>query len=268
MSRVVVVTGGTRGIGLGLAKSFLDKGCKVVICGRSEGSVQGALEELSALGDVHGLPCDVTDPDQVQALWDGAVERFGRVDIWINNAGVMHALVDFIDGSTEEIRQVVDVNLLGTLYGTHVAMRGMRDQEGGGAVYVMEGLGSDGKTRALHTLYGTSKVAVRYLFKALVDEAADTPVRIGSISPGIVVTDLLTAVYEDRPVEEFDRVKKIFNILADRVDTVAPWIVEQVLEAKNNGATITWLTGFTAFGRFMTAPFNKRDLFSDADMVQ
>ena len=100
------------------------------------------------------------------------------------------------------------------------------------------------------------------------EEAADSPVRVGSISPGIVVTDLLTSVYEDRPVEEYDRVKKIFNILADRVDTVAPWIVSQVLAAQNNGATITWLTGFTAFGRFMTAPFNKRDLFADADMVQ
>ncbi len=268
MKRVIVVTGGTRGIGLGLASSFLQKGCSVVICGRSEGSVERALETLQPLGDVLGVPCDVTNADQVQALWDAAVEHFGRVDIWINNAGVMHSLVDFADSSTDEIQSVVDVNLVGTLYGTHVAMRGMREQEGGGFVYVMEGLGSDGKTRALHTLYGTTKYAVRYLFKSLVDEAADTPVRVGSISPGIVVTELLTAVYEDRPVEEFDRVKKIFNILADRVDTVAPWIADQVLAAQNNGATITWLTGFTAFGRFMTAPFNKRDLFADADMVQ
>jgi len=268
MKRVVVVTGGTRGIGLGLAKSFLEQNCQVVICGRSEGSVEAALEILNPLGEVAGVPCDVANPADVQALWDAAVERFGRVDIWINNAGVMNTLADFADAPTEEIQRLVDVNLTGTLYGTHVAMRGMREQPNGGFVFVMEGLGSDGKTRAHHTLYGTTKYAVRYLFKALVDEAEDTPVRIGSISPGIVVTDLLTEVYEDRPVEEFDRVKKIFNILADRVETVTPWIAEQVLAAQGNGATITWLTGFTAFGRFMTAPFNKRDLFQDVDVVQ
>jgi len=264
MSRVVVVTGGTRGIGLGLAKAFLAKGCKVAICGRSETSVQRALEELAPLGEVHGFPCDVSDPKQVQAFWDSATASFGRVDIWINNAGVMHSLTEFSGASTEEIRSVVDVNLLGTLYGTHVAMRGMREQQGGGFVFLMEGLGSDGKTRAHHTLYGTTKSAVRYLFKSLVDEAADGPVRIGSISPGIVVTDLLMDVYEDRPEDEVQRVKRVFNILADRVETVAPWIAEQVLSAGNNGATITWLTGLTAFGRFMTAPFHKRDLFAEA----
>ena len=162
------------------------------------------------------------------------------------------------------MRTVVDVNLLGTMYGCQVAMRGMAAQEGGGFVYVMEGLGSNGRTRAHHALYGTTKAAVRFLYKSLVEEAEGTPVHVGSISPGIVVTDLLMDVYEDRPEAEVERVKRIFNILADRVDTVAPWIATQVLSTRNNGANITWLTNLTAFGRFMSAPFQKRDLFTEA----
>lgn len=265
MSRVVVVTGGTRGIGLGLAKAFLNNGCQVMICGRSSSSVSPVLEELSSLGEVHGVPCDVSEPVQVQALWDATVERFGRVDIWINNAGVMNSLVDFADASAEEIGTVVDVNLLGAMYGAHVAFRGMREQQGGGFVYLMEGLGSGGEVRPFHTVYGATKYAVRYLVKALVDEAKDTEVRIGSISPGIVVTDLLMDVYKDRPVEEVDKAKKVFNILADNVETVAPWIAERVLLAKDNGTSITWLTKFSAFSRFATAAFNKRDLFAEAE---
>tara|TARA_Y100001968_G_scaffold298445_1_gene308320 strand:- start:683 stop:1396 length:714 start_codon:yes stop_codon:yes gene_type:complete len=236
-----------------------------MICGRSSSSVVPVLEQLSALGQIHGIACDVAEPVQVQALWDAAVERFGRVDIWINNAGVMNSLVDFADAPTEEIGTVVDVNLLGAMYGAHVAFRGMREQQGGGFVYLMEGLGSGGEMRPFHTVYGATKYAVRYLAKALINEAKDTEVRVGSISPGIVVTDLLMDVYKDRPVEELDKAKKVFNILADNVDTVAPWIAERVLAARDNGTSITWLTKFTAFGRFATAAFNKRDLFAEAE---
>ena len=81
-----------------------------------------------------------------------------------------------------------------------------------------------------------------------------------NMSPGKTYT---FAVLTSAPFETRE-VKRVFNILADRVETVTPWLAEQVLNAKNNGATITWLSNLTAFGRFMTAPFQKRDLFTEA----
>lgn len=76
----------------------------------------------------------------------------------------------------------------------------------------------------------------------------------------MVVTDLLTQQYESRP-EDFEQAKRIFNILADRVETVTPWLARQVLDNEKNGARITWLTRRKTMGRFLVTPFRKRDLF-------
>ena len=98
--QTIVVTGSTRGIGHGLAREFLTRGHKLVVSGRSQDSVDAGLSRLEALGEVIGKPCNVGDRSAVQALWDFAVARFGRVDIWINNAALApdHSLFAEIPG--------------------------------------------------------------------------------------------------------------------------------------------------------------------------
>ena len=144
-------------------------------------------------------------------------------------------------------------------YGAKVALQGMR-QQGFGTLYNMEGLGSDGRKVEGLTLYGCTKSALRYLTDALAQEVKGSPVQVGSLSPGMVVTDLLTKQYEDRP-EEWEHAQRIFNILADRVETVTPWLAEKVLNNKKNGARIKWLTRRKSMGRFLAATFRKRNLF-------
>ena len=100
--------------------------------------------------------------------------------------------------------------------------------------------------------YGSTKRAVRYLQKALRKDTADTPVQVCTISPGIVVTDLLVGDY-DLSSEEWARAKKIFNILGDEVHTVTPWLAEHVLATDKSGARVAWLTRRKATRRFMTA---------------
>ena len=119
--KTIVITGSTRGIGHGLAKAFLARDCAVTISGRSLASVE---EAVAALVDEHydpqrilGQPCDVTDIDQVQALWDAAYAHFGKIDIWINNAGIAHPQVDFWQHPPERIRAVIETNLLGVMHG-------------------------------------------------------------------------------------------------------------------------------------------------------
>lgn len=261
----VVVTGSTRGIGRGLAEEFLKRGCNVVVTGRSQDSVDEVVAELGAQFSsdrVAGLGCDVRDHAANQRVWDRAVGRFGRVDVWLMNAGISADTKPLWEMDPDDIATVVDTNVTGSLLGAKVAMTGMLAQ-GGGRLYVMEGLGSDGRVQPGIITYGASKRAVRYICKALKkDLGKDSPVKVGTVSPGMVVTDMLVGEY-DRTSADWERVEKIFNILADKVETVTPWLVEQVL-ADDKGGKIAWLTKSKAARRFATAGFNKRDLFADA----
>ena len=261
--KTIVITGSTRGIGYGLADSFLVLGCAVTVSGRTQEAVDKAVAQLSAkhgADRVFGHPCDVTDFEQVQDLWNAAQTRFDKIDIWINNAGLPNPQMDFWELPAEEIQGVVSTNLIGAMYGTKVALRGMLEQ-GFGAVYNMEGLGSDGRKVEGLALYGSTKAGLRYLDDCLAKETEGTPVLVGALRPGMVVTDFLTYQYEDRPPEEWERAKRMFNIIADRVEDVTPWLARQVLGNDKNGACISWLSRWKVMGRFLTARFRKRNLF-------
>ncbi len=258
----IVITGSTSGIGYGLADSFLNLGCSVTISGRSEDKVQDVVKKLIAKHEasrLFGFTCDVTDYDQVQKLWDAAKAHFGQIDIWINNAGISHAETEIWNYTSREVRQVIETNIVGAIHGSIVALKGMREQSFG-AIYNLEGLGSDGRVIKGMALYGTTKSAVSYLTKAMAKETQGTPVLVGGIRPGMVATKLITAQYEGHP-EEWERVKRIFNILSDRVETVTPWLARKILSNTKNGVTIAWLTKGKLLGRFLTALFHKRNVF-------
>jgi NAD(P)-dependent dehydrogenase (short-subunit alcohol dehydrogenase family) len=260
--KTIVITGSTRGIGYGLADAFLNLGCAVTLNGRTQDSVEQALEGLAAKHGAErllGHSCDVTDLQQVQALWDAAKTHWGQIDIWINNAGIAHPQMGFIDLPPERIQAVVETNVIGAMYGAKVALRGMLEQ-GFGVLYNMEGLGSGGRRVEGLTLYGTTKHSLRYLTDALAQEVQGTPIQVGALRPGMVVTDMLTSQFEGQP-EEWERAKRAFNILADRVETVTPWLAQKALSNDKNGARIVWLSRLKVMGRFLMAPVRQRDLF-------
>ncbi|UCG71341.1 MAG: SDR family oxidoreductase [Chromatiales bacterium] len=261
-SQVIVVTGSTRGIGRGLAREFLKGGHKVVVTGRSQGSVDKALAELAPLGDVLGQPCDVRSRADLQQLWDAAVARFDRVDVWINNAALAPNHQLLADIPPEEIAATIDTNLTGTIYGSQVALQGMLAQ-GSGKIYTFEGFGSDGMTNPGLAIYGATKRAVRYFTQSLVKEYADSPVLIGSLSPGMVPTDLL--IYSSRAEDpaQWEKSKRIMNTLGDKVETVTPWLAEQALANDRHGANIAWLTRGKALKRFLLPSYRKRNIVDE-----
>jgi NAD(P)-dependent dehydrogenase (short-subunit alcohol dehydrogenase family) len=258
----IVITGSTSGIGLGLADSFLSLDCSVTISGHSKANLDKAHALLAAkYGHSRLLAniCDVTAYNQVQALWDAAKVKFGKTDIWINNAGVGHPEINIWDYSPDLINRVVNTNIIGAIYGSVVALKGMLEQ-GFGGIYNMEGLGSSGPIIRGVALYGISKSALSYLTKTMVKETQGTPILVGGLRPGMVATKLITEQYEGYP-EEWERSKRIFNILSDLVETISPWMAKKVLSNRKNGANIVWLTRFKIMGRFITAPLNKRKIF-------
>jgi short-subunit dehydrogenase len=260
----VVVTGGTRGIGYGLADSFLSRGCAVAICGRNPDNLSAAMTNLTnkyPSNKIVGYLSDLRDFSEVQAFWDKAKEQFGQIDIWINNAGITHPRLPLWEQTPETLEAVVETNLLASLYGSKVAIQGMLKQ-GFGTLYNMEGSGSGGMKVKNLTLYGTTKYAIRFLTESLVLETKGTPIIVGAISPGIVVTDLLTGQYDDEKNPMPTATKRLLNVLADRVETVAPYLVEQILANQKTGVRLAWLTKGKALRRLLFSPFSKRDLFN------
>ncbi len=261
----ILITGSTRGIGKGLATEFLRLGHRVVITGRSEAAVAAATGQLAPLGQVLGVACDVRELASVQAAWAAGVARFGQIDLWINNAAVATDRALLADLPADQIRTTVDTNLLGTLYGCQVAIAGMRGQPGGGKVFTFEGFGSDGMSRPGLTVYGATKRALRYLTAALARECAGTNVLIGSLSPGIVATDLLLYSSKGEDQAEWEQARRTLNILGDTVETVTPWLAREALAMTKQGARISWMTPAKAAGRFAMSAFRKRDILSELE---
>ncbi len=262
----IVITGSTRGIGYAMADAFLAKGCRIIVNGRRQERVEQACVDL-AMGygseNLYGYPATVSQPEEIAGLWSYAVDHLGAVDIWINNAGLAHDTEMVWELPAGTAKEVIDVNVLGLIYGSQVAMNGMLEQ-GFGQIYNMEGFGSNGRIRAGMGIYGTSKAAVHYFTQAMIQEAQDTGIIVGSLSPGMVMTDLLLDRYKDDP-EGLEEAKSIFNILADTTENVAPWLVEQILTNDKNGANIDYMPRSKMVGRFLKSPFSKRDLFTDED---
>jgi NAD(P)-dependent dehydrogenase (short-subunit alcohol dehydrogenase family) len=260
----VVITGSTRGIGLGLAREFRARGHDVVISSRGQAAVDAAVAALSAApgsGRVVGLAADVGDRTAVQALWDGAVAALGRVDIWINNAGLTGPKRDVSALTDADIAPVINANIWGMIYGTQIPLAGMSAQ-GAGKIFNFEGFGSDGMTAPGLTIYGLTKRALTYFTKSVNKEIKGLPVLLGTISPGIVTTDLLEESKDEDPAR-WEKTKRMYNILADHVETVAPFITERVLAADKPGTAIRWLTTGKAMRRFLLQPIVRRKVMPD-----
>jgi NAD(P)-dependent dehydrogenase (short-subunit alcohol dehydrogenase family) len=258
----VVITGSTSGIGLGLADAFLARDCAVTISGHSQMNLDKAYGILAAKHDegrIFAYLCDVSHYDEVRGLWNAAMERFGRIDIWINNAGAGHPQTSIWNYSRETIDKLVSANVTGALYGLNVASKGMMEQ-GFGSIYNMEGLGSSRRVIKGLALYSATKSALASLTTAAAKEVEGTPILVGGLRPGMVATKLITAQYEGHP-EEWKRAERIFNILSDRVETVTPWLVDKILSNKKNGVRIQWLSWWKLLLRFLESPFHKRTVF-------
>ncbi|MBE0679823.1 MAG: SDR family oxidoreductase [Bacteroidales bacterium] len=261
--KTAVVTGGTRGIGAALVRSFLESGWNVAWSGTSENTLGKSLQSLEGHFESRSyaaFKCDVTDEADLVSLWDGAVNNFGSVDIWVNNAGTSNDQTPFHELGTGVFTRIIDTNVKGLMLATHVAYNRMLVQ-GSGAIYNMEGLGSDGRRITGLTPYGTSKRAVRYFSDAFAAEVKRGPVIVGTISPGMVLTDMtMTQVRKDP--EHSRQLIKIYNILANEADTVAPFLVRKMIANNRNGAKISWLTTGKVIRRFLFAPFSRRDIVS------
>lgn len=265
--KTVVITGSTRGLGFEMAKLFRAADYNVVINGVNPARLDASLAALRALqgkGAVEGCGGNVTSTEDVQKLIDLAVEKFGTIDVWINNAGVNQPMKAIWELSEYEIDAVLSVDLRGAVMGTKLAVLQMEKQPEGGFIYNLEGYGSNDAMMLGLNMYGTCKRAMTHFTQAAAKECEErgNKVKIGRLSPGIMITDFtVKALGGKESIDLPEKTKKIYNILGDYPDTVAAHLVKEMLKNEKNNAHIEWLTSGKAAWRFMTAGFNKRNFF-------
>lgn len=262
----VVITGSTKGVGRGLANEFAKRGHNVVISSRKQDDIDQTVEEISALGGgkASGTVCDITQKSMLQNLWDYAVAAFGKADIWINNAGraigrrLAHELPE------NEIEIMVDGNLKGTIFASQVAITGFRKQ-GSGTLYNLLGGSYDAKRLVPGmSVYSSTKAGIYLFTEYLKDENKDQNILVGTISPGMLISDNWFNEQKQLSAREWESIKPTLNVLCDHVETATPWLVDEVLANKKHGHHISWLTGGKIAKRFFAAKVlgRKRDLFS------
>ncbi|WP_375194341.1 SDR family oxidoreductase [Sphingobium sp.] len=240
MGKTAIVTGSTRGLGRGIAAELARRGYRVVIAAQSGRDSAKVAAEIAP--DALGLGCDVTDAGQVQALWDGAVERFGSVDLWINNAGLALTGQGLATLPSQDFSKMLAINLLGAMHGCQSALRGMSAQ-GGGRIYNVLGAGADGQPVPGMIGYATTKRALQFMTRSFAAETAGGPVLVGAISPGLVMTEgfLREHAHMAAGPEKAARERWV-NVIGDHVETIADWACDIFAADHDHGAEFAWLS--------------------------
>lgn len=242
--KVAVITGGSRGLGLGIAQAFVREGARVMIGSRSAASVAEAVRSLSPDGTrAAGQACDVGKRDDVEALARRAIEVFGRIDIWVNNAGVSAPYGPTAHVQPEAFEKVVQTNILGTYYGSMVALRYFLAQKSGKLINLL-GRG-DKNPVPLQNAYASSKAWVRAFSKALAEEYKGMGVEILRFNPGLVQTELMSQVeavqgYESK-LKPLETVMQIWSNPPEVPAQRAVWLASAATDGRN-GLEIQQLT--------------------------
>ena len=271
--KTVVITGSARGLGFEMAKLFKQNNLNVVISDLNLEALEktkSIIEKINSDSKVECCVCNVTKSQDILNLIEFAKEKFGAVDIWINNAGVNQPDKPIWELTEQEIDLILAVDLKGAVMGSKLVMEEMAKNHAG-AIYNLEGYGSNDAMMCGLTMYGTSKRAMTYFTQALAKESEEknTGVIVGRLSPGIMITDFIkNALGDKEKIQLPEKTKKVYNILGDYPDVVAKFLVEEMLKNTKNNAHIEWLTTAKAAFRFMTAGFNKRDFFKENKLIK
>ena len=193
--KTAIVTGGTRGIGFAIARTYLENGANVAIAGSRQESVEKALAKMTDYeGRVMGIWPDLCDPDAVAEAFNSVKERFGSLDILANNAGVS-SRTSLYDYTVEEFSKIMDLNVKAVFVCSQAAARIMKPQGGGVIISTSSMVAEYGQPSGCG--YPTSKFAVNGLTRSLARELAKDQIRVNAVAPGVTRTDMLSALPDE-----------------------------------------------------------------------
>ncbi|MDU1414530.1 MAG: SDR family NAD(P)-dependent oxidoreductase [Clostridium sp.] len=243
-NKVVVITGGTRGIGFATVKAFLDEGSKVVLCGSKKDTVDKAISELKSLNEnypVLGFFPDLLNLNEIKSMLDEIVKTWGTVDILINNAGISDSQSIF-NQDNEHFAKVMNINVQAVFNCSKLVAEIMKKNHSGVIL----------NTSSIVSLYGqksgvgypTSKFAINGLTKSLARELGNDGIRVNAVAPGIIATDMVAALdqnminkmAENIPVKRLGNPEDIANAFLFLASDMASYISGAILSV--DGAMI------------------------------
>jgi 3-oxoacyl-[acyl-carrier protein] reductase len=241
---VVITAAAGTGIGFATAKRCVEEGATVVVSDAHERRLGEAADALAGLPELSGerplaVPCNVTDESQVQRLYDAAVERHGRFDVAVNNAG-LGGQVDVVDMTDEQWALVMDVTLTGTFRCTRAALRHLYARGGGVIVNNASVLGWRAQAGQSH--YAAAKAGVMALTRCSAVEAAPHGVRINAVAPSLAVHPFLNKVMADEELAELSRrevfgrgaeVWEVANVIAFLASDYATFMTGEVVSVSS-----------------------------------
>jgi 3-oxoacyl-[acyl-carrier protein] reductase len=190
--RAAVVTGGTRGIGLAIARALAEDGASVVVSGRDAGRLESAVTEIETLGaSALGVAADQSKREDCDRLVDAAKERFGRIDVLVNNAGITRDQL-LVRMKDDDWDQVLDTNLRGVFLMTRAVAKSMMRQKSGRIINIASTAGAMGNPGQVN--YSAAKAGVIGLTKAAARELAHWNILVNAVAPGLIETDMAAAI--------------------------------------------------------------------------
>jgi len=191
--KVAVITGSSRGLGFAIAEAYAKEGASVVLAARNADTLNQAVAALEQKGyNAAGRTVDAASYADLEALRDLAIQKFGHLDIWVNNAGVGASYGPTLEVPLQDFERVLKTNIFGTYYGSMVAMKYF-SQQGSGKLINLLGRG-DTQPVPFQNAYSSSKTWVRSFTLALAKEYQDSGIGVYAFNPGLVLTDMLTHV--------------------------------------------------------------------------
>lgn len=264
--KTVVITGSARGFGYAMIELFYKNNFNVVVTDINENELDKAVNKLAMIesgGEILSFNVDVTKSSDIDVVIQETVLEFGGIDIWINNAGVNQPNKPIWELDEEVINRLIDIDIKAVVNSTRLVINQMNKQ-GYGAIYNVEGHGSNDATITGLSIYGMSKRAVTYFTDALIHETKEKNINItiGKITPGIMITNFIsTSLGDGQKIILDDKTKKIYNILGDYPETIAKFMVSKIIKNKKKYPKFVFLSNRRAAWRFMTSGFNKKNYF-------
>lgn len=258
--RTVLITGSARGFGYAMAYEFYNNNYNVVLCDVNEDELKKAHNKLinnKSNGKVLSYRMDVTNESDIDRVINDVISKLGTIDIWINNAGVNQEMKMIWEVDSNIIDRLVDIDLKGTMLCSKYIMKVMLKQKHG-SIYNVEGHGSNDATIPGLSIYGTCKRGVTYFTEALARECRDNGnyICIGKITPGIMITNFIdTSMGDGKKIDLDEKTKNIYNILGDKPEVIAKYMVKRIINNKKKNVKFTWLTSGRAALRFIKAMF-------------
>jgi NAD(P)-dependent dehydrogenase (short-subunit alcohol dehydrogenase family) len=231
--RVAVITGASRGLGAGLAAHFAAAGMHLGLCARHRPSLVAATRPTASGGQVRGAEpplraaVDVTHPEVLADFADEVVARFGRIDLWVNNAGVLAPIGPLAEADPAEAAANIAINVTGVLHGSALFARHVRSRPGDGVlVNISSGAGT--RPYAGWGAYCAAKAAVDQLTRVVALEEAAFGLRAYAVAPGVVDTDMQAAIRASRPAD-FPEVARFVRIAAEGDFNSPGWVADHLL---------------------------------------